>query len=610
MFSSKNSDNRINMNILDLPEVIIRLVTKNLYSADDRLSLALTCKSFYVLVMPAIYSNILIADYKVHQVFIPRFEETPYTICRLEHLPLFVRSLSKSHYVAKYIRRIYVDCNFDFCRMDEMQELIKLLLDWKETHANYPLEYLKSINFLKHDFGVIELIKTFSSSYATDPCMLYENDDFDSYYEHFEKTSNRNRKTLPSLESYQLRNMDEVFLLSSRSRLRLQVNISQNSLSDSKISFQRLSRHISRQNITSLEFVNQSSLITFFSALSKGTEILEAKTSLLPNLKRLSITISDIRYFSHLPKLIDCPSLEDVELRISKFSVLPEDEFKNIGALDFINTLLHSDIHRFSLVNLNPNNLFENDSIASETVFHDSNLLYYISKYAELFNSSEAADNIEYWLFSMNNFFHVPQLYTPGADDAYENPFRVTNEYITDKVVFFKKMLNFPNVKTLIIPDYLFNWKLFLTFDDDVKENQNIGNMRKIFDKCRCTKCQKARIEVPPGNEGNNILHTYYKVASQELFQRMPKLQNTFGMNFFDIPFREDSTYTSCTGTRTLIHKSKLFLLHNIKQDIIVLTKKQPKLETLCLGGYLFFIRRLSNCVHVFEPYEKWSFVF
>lgn len=596
------------MNILDLPDVIIRLITKSLYSMDDRLSLALTCKSFRAQVMPAIYSNILIADYKVRQVFIPTYEETPYTICTLERLPLLVRSINTDSPITQYIRRIYVDCNFDFSRMHDMQKLIEVLLDWKDTHANYPMEYLKSINFLKHDFGVVELMKTFSSSYATDPCMLYENDDFDSYYEHFEKSSNR--KTLPSLESYQLRNMDEVFLLPSLSRLRLQVNLEQSNLYDRTISLQKLSRHVSKQYITSLEFVNQSSLISFFSTLTKDSAILKENTNLLPNLKRLSITISDIGYFSYLPKVIDCLSLEDVELRLSKFSILPEDEFKNIDALDFINTLLHPDVQRLSLVNLNPNNLFENNSIASETVFDDSNLLYYITKYADLFSSNQAAENIKYLLFSLNNFFHVPQLYMHGINNGYADPFTINTDYVEKKVELFKKFLKFPNIKTLVIPDYLFNWKPFLAFDDEIRANESIGDMYNIFNKCTCPDCQKVLAEIPQGKNGNELLYTYYNIASRELFQRMPKLQNTFGMNFFDIPFRESSTHSSFACPTALIKEMQTFLLHNMKHDLLTLSKMFPHLETLCLGGYLFFVRQLSDSTQVFEPYEKRSFVF
>lgn len=578
------------MNICDLPLCVVNQIISHLYENRDRCSLSQTCKQMNDLAMPFIYTNILVTNKKVKQVYSPYDNDPPYTECTPTNLVLLLRTLREHPNHIQIIHRLLIDCDMYDLPLTAIQPLIDQLLNWKEANARYPLQFVRDIKFVNHDVGLLEIVSKFSEKYYRGCGMLYENDEYEDYYEKLEKI--QDQKKIPLMDTYLIKDWDEVFLLPKNLPFGLQIG--SNHGMDSRPLSSHIVGQLSSLNISSLEFISVESLASFVTPLLESH--VGVSKMLFPSVKQFSITISNLAQLKLLPALIDFITVEELELRFANHVPTRNDKRINASSLPILNELLHSGIRKLSFVNLNYNNLLDNNSIANDELTTDSNPYYYIMQHCSIFNRQDYQQKVKFLLISLNNFFCVPHL---SEEISKVGTFQVSQEYSTGRLSMFKKYLGFTSCKTLVIPDYLFNWKPFFNFENDqVSICTDISNKRNFFTTCKCELCQCIRKKLD--ERGNESFEELYRQAAQEFYMRMPRLDKVFGIHFFDLPFT-NGPYNKD------VHNMSLFVLHNLIPDISFFVKKYSQLQTLCLGGLLFFIRRTPTNIKVYEPYIKSS---
>ncbi|QPG76035.1 hypothetical protein FOA43_003421 [Brettanomyces nanus] len=481
------------------------------------------------------------------------------------------------------------------------------------ANATYPLEYLRDFQFLVGNYSFLRIVRD-SSDYSLyqSSRLLFENDDFDDYYPTIEKQMSQ--MAVPVMDSYQILGLEEINLLPSESPFSLQVSLdTKQQMNLQSISDSGLSSKLQQLPISSLEFDNAKSADYFISAL--GTGFQEIKRS-LPVLKKLSLSVSSLRSLQAFSNVIDFPLLEHFELKLSRSTFNIEDEHLNLASLPFWNTALSENILSLSLVNLNYTNLLTNFSIGSTSVFKEVNLFYTLLLHCKIFNDPDASRNVTYVNFCLNSFAALPEFSMNPAD--YKSAFIVDDYYLKSKSRIFKKLFNFYNCETLIIPDYFFNWKPFIklqTSSPDKGEfcvaNSILDNTDYLFGYCNCPSCVSARKILLRKTEEEGAMgqtQTFYNFIVLLLFGRIPNMECRSQLNFFSNTLQDSVEILGSGYMKSDLAQVFHLILDNLVPDLRVFITRLPRLHELCLGGFLFDIDRSgTNSVSISAPQENWS---
>ncbi|VEU24312.1 DEKNAAC105517 [Brettanomyces naardenensis] len=595
------------MLVTELPDNVLCQITGGLRSTEDLTSLALSCRTLYQYASDALYRNILVAYH--NNILFPYGSSrgTVFSICEPDMLPVLLRSLQENPLLRGKVRRFRLGYDYDYFAADQVLQVAELLLEYKIKNVQYPLQYLREFQFPQGGLNFLKLMRDCTDAVLTQPPrLLYENDEFEDYYPEIQEI--QKKLQIPALDSYELQDLEEIELLPTGFPINLEICLDTNSLlSTQNIPHPELPNNLRDLSIRSLEFKNSQSVEAFFTSLAiADPPIRGLEKSCFPSLKKLSLSVSRIRALKEPSRFIDLQKLEDLELRFTD-SIVDMDE--EAASVPFWDRILSTGIRNLSVVNLNCSNLLTNFSVGSQNIFKESNLFYSMLQHSTAFNDPDACKNVCYINFCMNNFVVLPEFSMDPED--YKSAFIVDEHYLHNKLLLFCKLFNFKNCETLVIPDYLFNWKPFLRFkgSGEILTNSNFDNTGYLFNHCNCPSCISARKILIRNAEDKSIGQgqSYYNYIVLLLFRRMPSLENNFGLDILDHPFEDSIETQGSSYMRSDLSKIFSLILDNLVPDLAMLTNRFPKLRRLCLGGFLLDIIRTADGTKISAPHDNWS---
>lgn len=495
-----------------------------------------------------------------------------YRIVKPSNLALLLRSLKENRQLMPLVRRLEFYGDFHEMDTNSLLQLVDKLSKYKSKNAKSPLEYLVECNVNGY-YTFLKMSRDISHSVlASGPGMVYENDEIDDV-----------SPSIP-LQSYEISDVRELQSLPTGYPIDLEVSLESDSQPAEKANGNSQFRSIHLKNTKSLK------LLDCIPDLS--------------NTASLCLTLSSCKELN--PRLEEMASLKQFELRLSKYVSSHNSRAENIASLPLWNTLLSKELESLSLINLNYNNLLSNSG--SRDIFQESNLFYSLLKHCRLFNDTNWGTKVKYINFCFNTFAVLPNLSKDEAD--YKSCFVVNEEHLYKKVGMFETLFKFTNCTTLVLPDYLFNWKPFIRFQRhhgsySLDANYNFDHFQYLIDGCNCSDCTATReilhqkLAPTPETEASA-----YSSLIRLVYRRIPDLCHELGSRVMKKPF-VNTLKTICTDKSDLERIFKL-MLDNLQVDIAALAHQFPHLQRLCLGGFAIYIERTPDGIIASAPQDHW----
>lgn len=307
-------------------------------------------------------------------------------------------------------------------------------------------------------------------------------------------------------------------------------------------------------NTASYRYLNQS--LKFYAQLDNNSYI----RHLFYRVQTLTLFITDEEIFDDLYTLqwLNMSSVKNLEIKFKRvrFSMI---EQRNLETVDILNRGINfKKLKQLSIINLNYYNLFNNNNIYKDEIYGDYNLCYTWMNHSNIFGDS--ADSLTTLTLCLNTFMSDSVLFSAGKD------------YIAKKESILENLYHLVNLRTLIIPDFLFNWLPFLSkFGDiNVKYNQSTN--------------------------GKTNLSSYEII--QSLYRRFNNFDRSSSLNMTDYP-----PLRHCHDIETSNYFDSLVPV------IKVIAENLTKLQLLNLGGFMIKIHRYeSGAVANFSGvYDKWE---
>ncbi|KAG7862484.1 hypothetical protein KL919_001614 [Ogataea angusta] len=572
---------------MSLPDDILDTVVSDL-DTKSLLSLSLSCKKLRAHAVPKLYRSLLLVDTRFNTV-----GESEFTILRTSKFRQFLEALKSNRSLIGLVQRFLIASHSN--NVEGLEFLVGMLIAFKLKNTDVPLLGLKEFKILNettpYKFLFMNKEYVASQNLKRSSTLLYENDE-----DEFNKYSNFGQaSSVVSLQSYQLVNITDLNDVSEDAR-EICINTSNRYQNAGFIMTKKLSQTF--DSLESLEILNSDAVNTLFSQLDDECVRFES-------LNRLSLNIKDLHIVPAVARCVDLAKLDRFELKFKQTSIGEESEEINLRMVNLFKGQLEN-LKQLSLVHLNSNNLLKNQSQTSQLVLSNSNLSYCIMEHLDIFSPS-----ITYLNLSMNNFAYLPPISMSYQDRM--THFIVDQNFLETKVRQFNKILACNRLETLMIPDFFYNWKPFITINREVKNQPQLNAVEYLYTGCNCRKCVETRQLLSRYSEklsfGGKDLASTYNFLIGLLHTRLTKFETSSGLDILKYPVLDPIEVSHYGYLDIDISRVVQLILDNMLEDLSFFVQKLPKLRILSLGGIQISIQHTKNEIKMRAVQDRWSSV-
>ncbi|KAG7797068.1 hypothetical protein KL929_002774 [Ogataea haglerorum] len=570
---------------MNLPDDILDTVVSDL-DTKSLLSLSLSCKKLRAHALPKLYRSLLLVDTRYNIV-----GESEFTILATSKFKQFLEALKNNRSLVSLVQRFLIASHSN--NVEGLEILVGMFIAFKLKNANVPLLGLKEFKILNETtpYKFLFMNKEYAASQnlKKSSTLLYENDE-----DEFNKYSNFSQESsVVSLQSYQLVNITDLNDVSEEAR-EICINTSNRYQNAGFIMTKKLMQTFN--SLESLEILNSEAVDAFFSQLDEEYVRLES-------LSRLSLNIKDLHAVPAVERCVDLTKLEQFELKFKQTSVGDENEDINPNLVSIFLSQLKN-LKYLSLVHLNSNNLLKNQSQTSQLFLGNSNLSHCIMEHLDIFIPS-----IIYLNVSMNNFAYLPSISMSYQDRM--THFVVDENFLETKFRHFHKILACNRLETLIIPDFFYNWKPFITINREVKNQPQLNAVEYLYTGCHCHRCVETRQLLSQYSEklnfGSKDLSSTYSFLIGLLHTRLTKFETSSGLDILKYPALDPIEVSHYGYLNIDISRVVQLILDNMLEDLNFVVQKLPKLKLLSLGGIQISIQRTKTEIKMSAIQDDWS---
>lgn len=320
------------------------------------------------------------------------------------------------------------------------------------------------------------------------------------------------------------------------------------------------------QNDKALDYL-LSSLTSYISrtSLSAG--------KLFPHLRNFTFFMRDTHFdeIKDLLSSINMANISSFELKFKRTSSLVGGDYTSLASL--LNTALNPLMKSLSIINLNNHNMLANNIFYRE-IFEDYNPCFALLNHLDALRQPN--HHLHNLVLCLNTFVTVVDPVFSGSDSY--TRFVVSQEYMDQKQNMFDSLVkNFPNLRRLTIPDFLFNWLPFLSFPSEV------SNINSRFNH-----------ETAPVN-----FQSPATAVIRELYARFPNLEHASLLKVYEQPAHKQP--------RRACDEEMMKKYFDLLIPVLThLCKNFPQIIYINLGGFAVEVHRSSIGLELAGVYDNW----
>lgn len=633
--------------ILLLPTPILESVIEYLQT-DDLVSLSLSNALLNYYCNSKLYRSIILTENNLLQPTSFSFPQQKGTILKRWKLNSFLESLNANKSLVQLIQYVTIITSSSLTHTystNDYEPLYQILLSY-----NSNLRFLENLDYnnVKKCESFLQFNNNYISKRNFKKELLYENDDLTlSTDEYFSK--------ILSLENYQLSSLTDFKLIPDDLHKLTKLSIMMEQVYNERIDIEDL--QLSEKLIKNFLYLKILELNSTISSEIFLTKVLNLKSTAVKfhNLETLSMTyVHSIRSQfelilnnEELSRTFCFEKLKNLELKLNCDDVNCQLCFES-----FVNRLIPnlSNLIRLSLVYITNENLLANSRIDFDHNAGNEQTNYKLA-WSNVISNLTKLPKLTYLYLNLNDFTFIPflKLSNPTISRSINIfNFNITYDYLKTKKRNFDQICSLP-LKTLILPDYFYNWKLFDIFFPTQTENDL--HFLSYLNKCECDECNESRLlfelysrsfeftdnnrlvsalsrrasnssfKFPVGS--NNVsmadiknYRFFYNSFIRNLKQRLPYTDKIFknqsGLSILEAPFNQFSLIGAMNEEfeKKLEHYNKFvkLVMHNLRDDLKSFIKLNRRLNRLVLGGIYLIIEKESEtrfiCNGVYDDFR------